>query len=148
MEKVNLFVFSIILMLMSKYHTKNHCKYLIKLHIVLCVKYRKKLLVDSIDEDIKQWSMDTCKKNDVVIDMMESDADHLHLLVDIPHTLRISDLIKILKQQTAWNVWRHHSSELKHHFWREKTFWSDGHFVCSTGDVSTETILEYIRTQG
>jgi len=28
------------------------------------------------------------------------------------------------------------------------TFWSDDYFACSTGDASTETIMEYIRTQG
>ena len=76
----------------QKYHVKNHCKYLVKLHIVLCVKYRKPLLEKEIDEDIKQWIMDVCKSNDVIIDMMESDKDHIHLLVDIPHTFRISDL--------------------------------------------------------
>ena len=92
--------------------------------------------------------MDICKKIDVTIDMMESDLDHLHLLVDIPHTQRIDDLIKILKQQTTWNVWKKHSQFLKTHFWKEKTFWSDGKFVCSTGDVSTQTILEYIKSQG
>ena len=131
-----------------KYHVKNHCKYLIKLHIVICTKYRKKLLLNEIDDDIKQWCMDICKKIDVTIDMMESDLDHLHLLVDIPHTQRIDDLIKILKQQTTWNVWKKHSQFLKTHFWKEKTFWSDGKFVCSTGDVSTQTILEYIKSQG
>lgn len=150
MEKYFLYYFSIILMSMSikKYHTKNHCKYLIKLHLVICCKYRKKLLQDEIDEDIKQWCYETCQKLDVIIDTMQSDKDHLHLLVDIPHTLRISDLIKMLKQQTTWNVWKKYPTFLRQHFWREKTFWSDGHFVCSTGDVSTETILEYIKSQG
>ena len=132
----------------TKYHTKNHCKYLVKLHIVLCVKYRKPLLEKEIDEDIKQWLMDVCQQNEVIINMMESDKDHIHLLVDIPHTFRISDLIKALKQQTSWNVWKKYPHILQQHFWKHRVFWSEGHFVCSTGDVSTETILEYIRTQG
>ena len=142
----------------QKYHVKNHCKYLIKLHIVLCTKYRKKLLSGNLDDDIKQWCMDVCKRRDVIIDMMESDQDHIHLLVDIPHTQGIDELIKILKQQTTWNVWKKYANELKQYFWKERTFWSDGKFVCSTGDVSTgdvstgdvstETILEYIKSQG
>jgi len=101
-----------------------------------------------LDDDIKQWCMDVCRKNDVIIDMMESDQDHLHLLVDIPHTLLIVKLIQLLKQQTAWNAWKKYPKELKQYFWKEKTLWSDGHFVCSTGDVSTETIREYIKSQG
>ena len=148
MEKVNLFVFSIIVMSMDKYHVKNHCKYLIKLHIVLCCKYRKKLLVGNLDTDIKQWCMDICRTRDVIIDMMATDKDHIHLLVDIPHTQGIDELIKILKQRTTWNVWQKHEGLLKQHYWKERTFWSDGKFVCSTGDVSTATILEYIKSQG
>jgi len=37
-----------------KYHTNNHSKYLIKLHFVIAVKYRKRLLVGAIKDDIMQ----------------------------------------------------------------------------------------------
>jgi len=37
---------------------------------------------------------------------------------------------------------------LKKHFWKENTLWSDGYFVCSTGNASTETIQKYIAEQG
>ena len=33
-------------------------------------------------------------------------------------------------------------------FWKEKTFWSDGYFVCSTGNANMEIIKKYIETQG
>lgn len=133
---------------MKKYHTNNRSKYLIKLHIVLVVKYRKPILVGEIDDDIKQFCMDTCKKYGVGIDMLNTDKDHLHILVDIPPTMSASQLIQYLKQETTWNIWKHHHTELKQEFWKKNVFWSDGKFVCSTGDVSTETILEYIKSQG
>ena len=28
----------------------------------------------------------------------------------------------------------------KRHFWKEKTFWTDGYFICSVGNVSEETL--------
>jgi len=34
------------------------------------------------------------------------------------------------------------------HFWGERTFWSDGYFVCSIGEASPDTIRQYILTQG
>jgi len=37
---------------------------------------------------------------------------------------------------------------LSQEFWLEKTFWSDGYFVCSIGEASPETIREYILNQG
>ena len=55
---------------MKKYHTKNRCKYLLKLHLVFVVKYRKSILTGAIADDIKQFCMDVCKKNDVEVDML------------------------------------------------------------------------------
>lgn len=33
-------------------------------------------------------------------------------------------------------------------FWTEKTFWSDGYFIASIGEVSAVTLKEYIENQG
>jgi len=133
---------------MSDYHTKNRHKYLIKLHLVFATKYRKRILNSNIANDIKQFCFDVCSKNDVIIDEMETDKDHIHILVDIPPTLAPSKLVKSLKQETTWNIWKTHQSYLKKCYWKENTFWSDGYFVCSTGDASTETIRKYIENQG
>lgn len=119
-----------------------------KLHLVLVTKYRKSILDGQIDDDIKQFCMDVCNKNDVIIDMMNTDKNHIHLLVDVPPTLSPSSLVQYLKQETTYNIWKKHSNDLKKHFWKKSILWSDGYFVCSTGDVSTQTILEYIKNQG
>ncbi len=37
-----------------EYETKSHCKYLIALHLILVVKYRKKLLQGDLGEFVKQ----------------------------------------------------------------------------------------------
>ena len=50
-----------------------------------------------------------------------------------------------LKQISTFRIWKKYAKELKKHFWKERTFWSDGYFVCSTGDASTETIQKYIE---
>jgi len=133
---------------MVEYHSKNRLKFLIKLLIIFVVKYRKRLLVNDLSDDIKQWCYDVCNKNNVKIDEMETDKDHLHLLVDVPPTLAPSKLVMLLKQQTTFNAWKNYEAYLKKHFWKEKTLWSDGYFVCSTGDASTQTIQEYIKNQG
>ncbi len=45
-------------------------------------------------------------------------------------------------------IWELHKEYLKKHFWKEKTFWIDGYFVCSIGEASPKTIQNYIRNQG
>jgi REP element-mobilizing transposase RayT len=44
-------------------------------------------------------------------------------------------------------IWEKYSNYLQKHFWKEKTFWSDGYFVCSIGEASPETIRNYIANQ-
>jgi putative transposase len=41
-----------------------------------------------------------------------------------------------------------HEKELKRHFWKERTFWSDGYFCCTIGNASQETIRHSIESQG
>lgn len=33
-------------------------------------------------------------------------------------------------------------------FWKERTFFSDGYFISSIGNVSQETLKNYIENQG
>lgn len=38
---------------MKEYHSKSHSKYLIKLHFIFVVKYRKNLLKGNLKDDMK-----------------------------------------------------------------------------------------------
>ena len=135
-------------MLKKEYHHNGRSKYLIKLHFVFAVKYRKRLLIEKLNDDMLQIMFEIAKQKKFLIDTMQSDVDHLHILVDVPPTLSAFDVTHSLKQISTHRIYKKHKTELKKHFWKENTFWSDGYFVCSTGDASTETIRKYIETQG
>jgi putative transposase len=132
----------------NKYRSKNHSKFLIKLHFVFAVKYRKRLLFGEINDDIKQIIYDVCSENGYIVDQMESDIDHLHILVDIEPKVSALEFAHKIKQITTFRIYQKHRHFLKTRFWKENTFWSDGYFVCSVGDASIETIKKYIKEQG
>ena len=136
------------LSMQNTYHKKSHSKHLIKLHFVIAVKYRKPILVGKISDDIQQLVFECCSEKGVVIDAMESDKDHLHILVDIPPTISAFTIIHRIKQITTFKIHKIHKQFLKQHFWKENTLWSDGYFVCSTGNANMETIKKYINEQG
>lgn len=46
----------------TKYHSKNHSKFLIKLLFVFAVKYRKKIIVGKLNDDILQIIFEICKE--------------------------------------------------------------------------------------
>ena len=132
----------------NTYHHNLHSKYLLKVHIVLATKYRKKLLKGSLDEDIKQIIFELSEGQKWSIDTMQSDIDHVHILVDYQPTVSIFEIVHRIKQLSTFRIYKRYSSFLKQYYWAENTLWSDGYFACSTGDASTETIMEYIRRQG
>ena len=133
----------------KKYKSNSHCKFLLKAHVIFVTKYRKRLLVNRVNDDMKQILFDISKESDFTIEMMESeDADHIHLLIDYPPTLAISSIVNRLKSMSTVRIWKSYKGFLSNHFWKEHTFWSDGYFACSTGDVSTDTIKRYIEEQG
>lgn len=132
---------------MQEYIRKNHSKYSLQVHLVFVVKYRKKLLVGILDEDMKQILFDICKHYGWEIQAMETDKDHIHILLSYQPTVPVSKIAKLLKQISTNRIWKSYR-EMGREFWREKTFWSDGYFGCSTGQLSDATIKRYIDTQG
>jgi putative transposase len=133
---------------MQIYNTKNHSKFLLKYNIILVCKYRKRLLVGDIEQSIKAIIQEIADRSDFSIDVFETDKDHVHLLIDSVPKVSPLAIVNRLKSITTNRIWKLYPKELAKEFWKEKTFWSDGYFVCSVGDASIETIKHYIETQG
>lgn len=122
---------------MSKWKTKNRHKYLLQYHLILVCKYRKKLLSSKqVSEDIKNLSKTILEKYNILIKYMETDKDHIHYLLELSPDISVSKVVKLLKSYTTF------------HIWKENTFWTDGYFVCTVGNVSEKMLKEYIENQG
>ena len=132
----------------NRYNRHNRQKYSLKVHIVLVTKYRKQLLIGSIADDVKQKIFDIANTRGYEIIAIETDKDHIHFLLSYDTTDRVSDIVKIVKQETTYHLWQKYSSVLSKQYWKEKIFWSDGYFACSIGEVSSATIQKYIESQG
>ena len=132
----------------NRYNRHNRRKYSLKVHIGLVTKYRKQLLKDSIADDVKQKIFDIANTRGYEITTIETDKDHIHFLLSYGTADRVCDIVKIVKQETTYYLLQKYSSVLSRQYWKEKTFWSDGYFACSIGEVSSATIQKYIESQG
>ena len=132
---------------LKKYHSQNHSKFLIKVHLIFACKFRKKLLLGELNASMKQIFNDIADESDFDIIVMESDKDHIHLMLDYPPTLSVLQMVNRLKSVSTVRIWKKHEDILSFHFYK-KTFWSDGYFACSTGDASADVIKQYIEQQG
>ena len=135
-------------MIQKNYISKNHSKFLIKYHVILVCKYRKKLLMGEMERDIKQIMQDIAESSSFNIEVMETDKDHLHMLLRSEPKLSPLQIVRRLKLISTSVIWKKYENRLRHIFYREKTFWTDGYFVSSIGNVSQETIRNYIENQG
>jgi len=90
------------------------------------------------------------KRNDAkfTIEKMEVDKDHIHIMVNANPNVSATQIIRRIKQNTTFLIWNEFNDYLKKHYWKEKTFWSDGYFVSSIGNASEDTIRRYIDNQG
>lgn len=135
-------------MILKEYISKNHSKFLIKYHIILVCKYRKQLLVGAVEYDMKKIMRHISEMSDFDIEVMETDKDHLHMMVRSDPKLSPLQIVRRLKQMSISAVWKKYRDFLRHNFYKEHTFWTDGYFVSSIGNVSQETIKKYIENQG
>lgn len=133
----------------TKYRSKGHCKFLLRYHLILVCKYRLKLMsASNISSDIKKLSEQIAKKHNVDIWYLESDKDHIHYMIEVEPNTNLANFVKTLKSYTTYHIWKKYPNYLRKCFWKERTFWSDGYFIASIGEVGSDTLKEYIENQG
>ena len=126
-----------------------HRKFSIKYHVIFVCKYRKRLfLEEGLGEFMKSEMIRISESAKFKIHTVEVDANHIHLLIDSTPEISATQIVRKLKQESTISVWKQFLQTLKRHFWKERTFWTDGYFISTTGQASEETIRKYIENQG
>lgn len=119
--------------------------YSLQYHIVWCTKYRKQILKDGIDEELKQMLRKIAEEYRFRILAMEVMPDHIHLLLDCRPQFMISDMVKIMKGNTArWLFLKR--PELKKSLWGGH-LWNPSYCAVTVSERSREQVEQYIRNQ-
>lgn len=72
-------------------------------------------------------------------------VDHIDLFVSVPSYLSVSKLLQLLKGNSSRKLLSEFKS-LSKQFWG-RHLWGRGYFVASSGNVTDEVIMEYIKNQ-
>jgi putative transposase len=83
------------------YRKTAHSVYDLKYHIVWITKYRKPILRGEIGKRVRDWIRQTYASLDVYIVKGNVSKDHVHLLVSVPPSLAVSELMKRLKGRSS-----------------------------------------------
>ena len=74
------------------------------------------------------------------------EPDHFHFILETPPTVSLALTIGRLKSLTANRLIDRFGSFLWGNL--QRTVWSSGYFVASTGGVTLETLKRYVASQG
>lgn len=100
------------------------------------------------DKLIKYLIKSCCDNSNWLLHYMESDKDHIHLLIETKPNTNISRVVNKLKSYTTYHAWKQYDKYLNKLFWLTKSIWTRGYFVATVGNVSADTVAEYIKNQG
>lgn len=130
---------------MSEVHHGRGYVYSIQYHLVWCVKYRHDVLVDKIEIDIKTIIQDIADEHGIKIVEMETDQDHIHLLIECKPQHYIPNIVKAFKGVSARLLFKLHP-ELKKRLWGGH-LWNPSYFIATVSENTEEQIREYIQNQ-
>ena len=128
-----------------EYNKSSHGIYYARYHIVWIPKYRKKILISGVKEYL-EIKLDEIRKwyPDVIYHERNIQPDHIHLLLEIPPKYSVSQIVRIIKSNTARHL-RHKFDFIKEAY-RNNSIWSVGYFVSTIG-VNEQLIKKYIQLQ-
>lgn len=119
--------------------------YALQYHIVWCVKYRHQILFGEIDIKLQEMLKAIALDNGFEIVEMETDKDHVHLLVSCKPQHHIPNIIKALKGNSARAMFKEFPA-LKKQLWGGH-LWNPSYFITTVGDTNEDQIKHYIQSQ-
>ena len=123
--------------------TNNNVVYSCKYHVVWCPKYRRKVLVDGVDERLKEIARAVAEEMRFEIIEMEVMPDHVRMLVEVDPQLGIHKAVKRVKGRS--------SHDLREEFpWlrsRLPSLWTNSYFVSTVGGAPLAIMRQYIESQ-
>ena len=128
---------------MSDYRYGSHTVSRLTVHLVWVTKYRYKVLTGDIQKRCRELLIQVCDAEDVRILSGVVSKDHVHMHIEYPPSLSISDLVKRLKGRSS-RLLQKDFTELRKRYWG-KHLWAVGYGAWSTGNITEDSVEEYLR---
>jgi putative transposase len=115
-------------------------------HLVFVTKYRREFITETIWKALRSGFEGAAAKLNVQILEANHGGDHVHLLIEYPPPLPVSQMVNALKGVSSRIVRRDCLPEIRHALWGEH-FWSPSYFVASCGGAPLQRVQQYVESQ-
>lgn len=119
--------------------------YSLKYHLVWCTKYRKNILNGRVESKVKELIEKIAQDHDIIILEMETEGDHIHMLIDCKPQHYLPSIIKAFKGTSARFLFLEYP-ELREELWGGH-LWNPSYFVSTISEHTESQIKAYIQKQ-
>lgn len=125
----------------KQYRKGRHSITDLQAHLVFVTKYRRMVFSSEGLDVVRDAFEGVAKKMDFRILECNGEPDHIHLLVEYPPKLSISQLVNHLKGVSSRLYRKQYPSPHQQHLW------SPSYLAVSCGGAPIETLRQYIQNQ-
>jgi putative transposase len=126
-----------------QYATGSHTVFHHRYHIVWAPKYRYKVLTGEIRLRVREIIRHVCDDMGVRIISGVLSQDHVHMFVEIPPHVAVSQFVQKAKGRSSFKV-QQEFPELRKRYWGRR-FWARGYFCTTSGNITDDIILQYLE---
>lgn len=130
---------------MKLYRSGSHTVFDLKYHVVWTTKYRRPILEGRLGSRLRELIREICLTNQIQIIRGHISKDHIHIFISMPPQISVSKITQYIKGKTSRKLLQEYPA-LNKQFWGQH-MWSRGYFATTSGAITDEMIMDYIKNQ-
>ena len=115
-------------------------------HLVFVTKYRREVFTKEILDDLRPLFAGICADFESELVAFDGEDDHVHLLVNYPPKVAVSNLVNSLKGVSSRMIRKKNDPSIKKKLWGG-ALWSPSYFAGSCGGAPIAVIRQNIAPQ-
>jgi putative transposase len=124
----------------------NHSVFLMYYHLVFVVKYRRKVIDDTVSSSLKGIFERISPNYNISLQEWNHDKDHVHVLFKAHPNTELSKFINSYKSASSRLIKKEYP-QIRKSLWKEY-FWSRSFCLLTTGGAPIDVVKRYIESQG
>lgn len=128
-----------------KLDSNQHSVFLLYYHLILVVKYRRKVFDDEKSNYAKTMFERIGKSYGITLVEWNHDMDHIHIMFKAQPKTELSKFINAYKSASSRLI-KKEFPDIKKYLWKEM-FWSRSFCLLTTGGATIDVIKKYIEEQ-
>lgn len=131
---------------MNKLDHNAHSVFLMYYHLIMVVKYRRRVIDEPISDRAREIFEYIAPKYGIQLEEWDHDGDHVHVMFRAQPKSELSRFINAYKSASSRLIKKEYP-QVREKLWKE-AFWSQSFCLLTAGGAPIEVIREYIESQG